>query len=141
SFMIDEPIMEHPADNGTMVINRKGKPSQTSCEVLEGFGRYSWAKFQIFTGRTHQIRVHMKFAGHPIVCDPLYGDGQPFFLSSVKRNFRLSKFQEEERPLINRLALHSSSLQFRDDNGKEYLLEAPLPKDLKAGLQQLRKLK
>src|SRR5690606_26285112 len=98
-------------------------------------------QFQIFTGRTHQIRVHMKHAGHPIVCDPLYGNGQPFFLSSIKKNFRLSKDEEEERPIINRLALHASSLQFTGEDGKEYLLEAPVPKDLKAALQQLRKLK
>lgn len=141
SLLIDEPIMEHPADNGTMVINRKGKPSQTASNLLEGFGKFSWMQFQIFTGRTHQIRVHMKHAGHPIVCDPLYGNGQPFFLSSIKKNFRLSKDEEEERPIINRLALHASSLQFTGEDGKEYVLEAPVPKDLKAALQQLRKLK
>lgn len=135
---IDEPIMEHPVTKGTMVVNKKGKPSITDFEVLETFRYYSWLQFQIHTGRTHQIRVHMKHAGHPIVCDELYGDGKPVFLSTLKKKFNLSKNEEEERPILARLALHSHQLQFTLQK-KEYTLEAPLPKDLKACLQQLRK--
>src|SRR5215469_428937 len=81
---IDSPIMEHPVKRGTMVVNRKGKESLTDYELLEDFGVYSWMQFQIYTGRTHQIRVHMKEIGHPIVHDDLYGDGKPIFLSSIK---------------------------------------------------------
>lgn len=60
-----------------MVVHRKGKESLTDYEMLEDFSIYSWMRFQIHTGRTHQIRVHAKNIGHPIVCDQLYGDGQP----------------------------------------------------------------
>src|ERR1700712_2844694 len=70
--IIDEPIAEHPSKNGTMQINPKGKASQTGFSVFESFGRYSLVTFQLFTGRTHQIRVHMKDFGHPLVCDPVY---------------------------------------------------------------------
>ena len=136
---IDMPMMEHPSKNGTMVTNRKGKAALTDYETLEKFGRYSWMQFSIHTGRTHQIRVHMKYLGNPILCDELYSNGKPLLLSSIKKNFKLSKDAEEETPLLNRLALHSAKLSFVDQKGKQHQLEAPLPKDLRAVLQQLRK--
>jgi 23S rRNA pseudouridine955/2504/2580 synthase/23S rRNA pseudouridine1911/1915/1917 synthase len=135
------PLMEHPALNGTMIVHRKGKESLTDYEVLEDFGIYSWVQFQIHTGRTHQIRVHMKETGHPVVCDGLYGDGKPVLVSSLKSKFKLSKDAEEEKPILNRLALHAFQLSFKDINGKMIELEAPLPKDLRATLQQLSKRK
>jgi 23S rRNA pseudouridine1911/1915/1917 synthase len=138
---VDAPIMEHPGKTTLMMANRKGKPSVTDYKVLEEFGLYSWVQFQIHTGRTHQIRVHAKYLGNSIVCDELYGDGQPVLLSSIKRKFKLSKNELEERPILNRLALHSSKLQFSDAEGNQYVLEAPLSKDLKAFLTQLRKNK
>ena len=138
---INDPIAEHPAQNGTMIIHRKGKESLTDYEVLEDFGIYSYMQFRIHTGRTHQIRVHMKNEGHPVVCDLLYGDGKPVLVSSLKSKFKLSKDAEEERPILNRLALHSYQLVFTDINGKITDLEAPLPKDIKALLQQLNKWK
>jgi 23S rRNA pseudouridine955/2504/2580 synthase/23S rRNA pseudouridine1911/1915/1917 synthase len=136
--VIDAPIAEHPS-KGVMVINKKGKPSTTTYEVVEDYGIYSFVKFRIHTGRTHQKRVHMKCVGHPIVCDELYGNGQPVLLSSFKKKYKLSKFDEEERPILNRLALHSYNLNFIDDSGMQHNLNADLPKDMKALLQQLRK--
>lgn len=141
SGSIDVPIMEHPVKKGTMVINRKGKEALTDYEVLEDFGIYAWTQFRIHTGRTHQIRIHMKNAGHPIVCDELYGDGKPVLLSSFKQKFKLSKNEEEERPILSRLALHALSLQFTDIAGIIIDLEASVPKDVRATLQQLEKRK
>ena len=138
---INAPIMEHPVKKGTMVINRKGREAITDYEVIESFGIYSLLQFRIYTGRTHQIRIHMKDIGHPIVYDELYGDGKPVLLSSFKKKFNLSKNLEEEKPIMNRLALHSLQLSFNDMNGKKIELEAELPKDLRAFLQQLRKWK
>jgi 23S rRNA pseudouridine955/2504/2580 synthase/23S rRNA pseudouridine1911/1915/1917 synthase len=138
---IDSPIMEHPVKKGLMVINRKGKESLTDYEILKDFGIYCWTRFQIYTGRTHQIRVHMKDFGHPIVCDELYGDAKPVFLSAIKHKFKLSKNVEEERPILNRLALHSWQLRFTGPGQKPFDFEAPVPKDLKAILQQLSKIK
>jgi 23S rRNA pseudouridine955/2504/2580 synthase/23S rRNA pseudouridine1911/1915/1917 synthase len=141
SGTIDEPIAEHPVKKGLMTVYKKGKESITEYEVLENFKLYSWMQFRILTGRTHQIRVHMKHLGHPIVCDELYGDAKPVFISSIKRKkFNLSKDAEEERPILSRLALHASQLKF-GLNSKTYELEAELPKDLRALLQQLRKNK
>lgn len=136
---IDVPIMEHPGKTTLMMAHKKGKQAITDYKVIEEFGLYSWVQFQIHTGRTHQIRLHAKYLGNSIVCDELYGDGQSVLLSSIKRKFKLSKNELEERPILNRLALHSSQLKFTDAEGNRHELEASLPKDLKALLQQLRK--
>ena len=136
---IEEPIMLHSSGNGKMLIHAKGKPSTTEFEVLEDFKRFSWVQFKILTGRTHQIRVHAQFISHSIVSDELYGDGKPVFISSLKKKYNLSKNEPDEKPILSRLALHSTSLKF-NLNDKKYFFEAPLPKDLKALLQQLRKL-
>jgi 23S rRNA pseudouridine1911/1915/1917 synthase len=138
---IDLPIAENMVTRGTMIINRRGKQSLTDYEVVQNFGSYSWMQFRIHTGRTHQIRVHMKDIGHPIVCDELYGDGKPVLLSSLKSKFKLSKAELEERPLLNRLALHAYKLGFTKMNGEKLELQADLHKDLKATLQQLTKWK
>jgi 23S rRNA pseudouridine955/2504/2580 synthase/23S rRNA pseudouridine1911/1915/1917 synthase len=136
---INEAIAEHPSLKGVMIISKKGKPSSTDYFMLEDFGIYSLVQFNIHSGRTHQIRVHMKFSGHPVACDPIYGDGKPILLSSFKKKYKLSLHEEAERPLVNRLALHSYRLIFKDAHGKLHTLEAPLPKDLRALLQQLKK--
>jgi len=138
SGIVELPILEHPAKNGSMVVHRKGKAASTGYELLEDFGKYAFVKFDLFTGRTHQIRVHMKETGHPILCDPLYGDGKPVFVSSLKKNYNHSGF-DEEKPILSRLALHAGRLSFTDQHGKLFTLEAEMPKDLRALLSQMRK--
>lgn len=141
SGRIEASIMEHPAQNGTMIVHRKGKEALTDYEVLADFGIYSLVQFRIHTGRTHQIRVHMKDLGYPIVCDPLYGDGKSLLLSAIKSKFKLSKNELEERPILGRLALHAFQLSLTDMDGQTVDLEAPLHKDMRATLQQLEKRK
>ena len=137
---IDAAIMEHPGKTTKMVTHIKGKTSLTDYEALESFRQYSWVQFRIHTGRTHRIRVHMQHIGHPIVCDEIYGDPKPILLSSLKKNFKLSRIAEEERPILARLALHSYRLRFTL-GGETFDLEAEVPKDLRALLAQLRKWK
>jgi len=136
---IDAPISEHSLQKGLMVVHRNGKPSVTDYEVMEEHRSFSLLQFQLHTGRTHQIRVHCKNIGHPLACDELYGDGKPILLSSIKRKYKLSKHDEDERPMLNRLALHAYRLKFTDMDGKDFDLIAELPKDIRAFLQQLKK--
>jgi 23S rRNA pseudouridine955/2504/2580 synthase/23S rRNA pseudouridine1911/1915/1917 synthase len=138
---IDAAIMEHPSKPGVMVVNKRGKAALTDYEVVDELTAYSLVRFRIHTGRTHQIRVHMQSLGHPICCDELYGDARPIFLSSIKRNYKLSRDAEHERPLLARLALHANILRFTDAAGTPHTFEAPLPKDMRALLQQLHKWK
>lgn len=135
---VDIAIAKHPGKATKMITNVKAKPSATDYEVLESFRTFSWMQFQIYTGRTHQIRVHMQHMGHPIVCDEIYGNGQPVFVSSIKRSYKLSKEVPEEKPILSRLALHSHKLIF-NLNRDHFKFEAEIPKDLRAILQQLRK--
>ncbi len=136
---IESAITEHPAIGGKMIIAKKGKPSITDYKVLEQWALYTLVQFQIHTGRTHQIRLHMQSIGHPLVCDELYGDGKPFMLSSIKRKFKLSDNDEAERPLLGRLALHAAALEFTKMDGTLLTIEAPLPKDIGATVKQLNK--
>jgi len=136
---IEKAIVEHPAIKGKMIVARKGKASITDYKVIEQWPLYSFVQFQIHTGRTHQIRVHMQSIGHPIVCDELYGDGMPFLLSGIKRKYKLSDKDEQERPLLSRLALHAQRLEFKAEDGETISVEAPLPKDIAACIKQLNK--
>ncbi|TAF53230.1 MAG: RluA family pseudouridine synthase [Sphingobacteriia bacterium] len=135
---IDVPLKEHPGKVTKMMTHAQGKASLTEYTTLKTFSQYSWLALQIHTGRMHQIRVHLQYLGHPIVADPLYGDGQPLLLSSLKKNFKLNHSAEAETPLLNRLALHAHRLCF-SYQGESFVVEAPLPKDLRASLQQLEK--
>lgn len=141
SGTLDAPIAEHPTKKGTMIIHRNGKSAHTEYTMIDRFPGYSLLQFRILTGRTHQIRIHARELGHPIVCDPIYGDGKPFLLSALKKKFNLSKKEEAERPLMGRLALHAHRICFRDLTGNRIELEAPLHKDMRAMLQQLRKFR
>ena len=136
---IEAPISEHPITKGKMVVTKKGKPSITDYRVSEQWPLYALVQFQIHTGRTHQIRVHMQSIGNPIVCDELYGDGKPFFLSAIKKKYKLSDKDETERPLLSRLGLHAYKIVFQKQNGQEVSAEATLPKDMLACVKQLNK--
>ncbi len=138
---INEKIAEHSYKPSTMIIHDRGKESVTDYEVIEEFKKFSLVQFQIHTGRTHQIRIHMKHIGHPLVCDAVYGDGMPILLSSLKKKFKLSKDADEETPILKRLALHAGKLIFKDMNNVPVELVADFPKDLRATIQQLSKLK
>jgi 23S rRNA pseudouridine955/2504/2580 synthase/23S rRNA pseudouridine1911/1915/1917 synthase len=91
------------------------------------------------TGKTHQIRVHLKSIGLPLAIDPLYNPTAPdgLFLSSFKKRYRKSR--EAERPLISRLTLHAEKLSFENLDGMKMELLAPLPRDFRAALNMLRK--
>lgn len=136
---INKPIGPSPSGTKMQVINN-GKSALTTYKVLEYFKNFSWVEVQIHTGRTHQIRVHFQYIGHPLAVDVLYGQRNGFYLSEIKRRrYNLAK-EKEERPLTNRSTLHAARLQLTHPRTKSPLnIEAPLPKDLSAILNQLRK--
>ena len=90
------------------------------------------------TGRTHQLRIHLAAAGAPILNDPFYGVPEiKLLLSALKRGY---KGREEEKPLIDRLALHASELTFKHPGTREPMtLKAPLPHEFEVALKYLRK--
>lgn len=72
--IVDAPIGRHPVDRKKMcVIDKNSKPARTEYNVLNVYGRYTLVKLNLFTGRTHQIRVHMAYIGHPVYGDDVYG--------------------------------------------------------------------
>jgi len=116
---------------------KNGKKSKTQFEVLEIFSGWMLLRCLPLIERAHQIRVHLRHAGFPIVGDGLYG-GKPLWLSRIKPNYRL-KPGKEERPLLSRVALHAESLELTHPVTTEPLtITADLPKDFKVALKYLR---
>ncbi|OFI47733.1 pseudouridine synthase [Floricoccus penangensis] len=71
--MIEAPIGRNPKDRKSQAVIASGKPAVTRFEVIERFDDYTLISLELETGRTHQIRVHMAYIGHPVAGDPLYG--------------------------------------------------------------------
>ena len=125
-----------------IIVFKKGKLSITDYKVLESYGtKYALVDVQILTGRTHQIRVHMKHISHPLMVDSKYGYAEEFKLSEIKKRKYNRSSDREERPLISRHTLHAHTLSFEHPSTGEYMtFEAPLPKDMKAVINQCRKV-
>lgn len=138
---IQARLAENPMRPGTMRVHPKGKEARSSYTVQERFRDFSVLEVELHTGRTHQIRVHCAYIGHPLLVDKVYGLRSGLLLSSVKRRkFKLSKSEDEERPFFSRLSLHAWKLEFTHPaDGRAMELEAPLTRDLNALLNQLRK--
>jgi RluA family pseudouridine synthase len=138
-FEVDAGLAPHPTKPGlTRVDEKRGKKSVTKFELVEKFNGYSFIKCNPVTGRTHQIRVHLRHAGLPIVGDSLY-DGSPLLLSKLKSSYRL-KDDREEKPLLNRVGLHAAELRLaHPETGAEVVITSPLPKDFQVSLKYLRR--
>ena len=137
-FEVNVKLAPHPVKIGLMRVDLKnGKKSKTRFEVQEKFDGWALLKCEPLIGRKHQIRVHLRHAGLPLVGDELYG-GKPLWLSRLKRDYRL-KPGREERPLIARAALHAEELSLAHPiTGAALTITAPWPKDLKVGVKYLR---
>lgn len=78
--VVDAPLARHRIDRKKMAVTENGREARTIYEVIENCGKYSHLRLTLETGRTHQIRVHMAYIGHPVAGDPVYGDGKPKWL-------------------------------------------------------------
>lgn len=138
--VIDTPISESQSRPGVMKVNRKhGKASTTGYRIDELFDGYAVAEAMPESGRLHQIRVHLASIGLPVMCDKVYGDGKPFFLSEVKVNYYSDG---EEKPLLSRTALHAASIAFSHPDRNEVMtFESELPKDMRSVINYLRKFR
>jgi 23S rRNA pseudouridine955/2504/2580 synthase/23S rRNA pseudouridine1911/1915/1917 synthase len=142
---IDAPLGRHPTDPLRMTVTKHGgRPARTAWKVEESFRGFALLRCFPKTGKTHQIRVHLKHIGLPLAIDPLYNPvrgGKPpgLMLSALKRDYRPTR-GEEERPLIARLTLHAHRLAFTNTSGERVTVEAELPKDFRVALNQLRRI-
>jgi 23S rRNA pseudouridine1911/1915/1917 synthase len=115
SGRIEAPIKRHPTRRKEMAVDPTGKPATSICKVLAFDGKLSLVEVQLITGRTHQIRVHLKHKGAPILGDPVYG--APAW----------NKKYEASRQM-----LHAHRLKFKHPiTGVLIDLQAPLPDDFK----------
>lgn len=141
---IDGPLCVNPNSKTRMTISEAhGRPARTDWRIEESFGDYQLVRAFPKTGKTHQIRVHLKSVGLPLAVDPLYNPPRPggvpgIFLSKFKRDYSPT-FGEEERPLIGRLTLHAEKLAFENLDGQRVELTCEPPKDFRATVNQLRK--
>ena len=116
---IHMPIARSTKDRKKMAVDAKGKDAITHFKVLKRYGKYTLLELKIDTGRTHQIRVHMSYIGHPVVGDMVYSNGK-------------NEFGVEGQ------MLHAKSLEFKHPvTNKEMHLEAELPKYFKKVLAKL----
>ncbi|KYZ77223.1 RNA pseudouridine synthase [Anaerosporomusa subterranea] len=119
--IINAPIGRHAIDRKKMAVTfTNSKKAITRFTVLERFNEYTFLECKLETGRTHQIRVHMAYIGHPVVGDPKYGPKQPHFH-------------------IQGQALHSTELAFfHPSTGERLTFTADMPQDMKVIISALR---
>jgi 23S rRNA pseudouridine1911/1915/1917 synthase len=121
SGVIDAPMGRDPRSRVRMAVRHRGKPARTTFRVVERFGHAALIECRLETGRTHQIRVHLQHIRHPLVGDTVYRRGTRHGIS------------------FPRQALHAAELTLTHPRSKQVMTwRAPLPRDLKRLLQDLR---
>lgn len=115
---IDAPIGRDPKNRQRMAVVSNGKPAITHFQVLRRFESYTLVECRLETGRTHQIRVHMKFIGHPVAGDPIYGPSKTLPIEGQ--------------------ALHAKVLGFTHPRtGEALYFDSPLPEDMQRLINML----
>ncbi|MCA6220487.1 23S rRNA pseudouridine(955/2504/2580) synthase RluC [Photorhabdus antumapuensis] len=125
--VVQAPLLKNILQSGERIVkvSNEGKPSETRFKVEERFANATLVKASPVTGRTHQIRVHAQYAGHPIAFDDRYGD--KVFDSQLSDTG------------LNRLFLHASALKFtHPSTGETLRLEAPMDEQLRYCIKTLR---
>ena len=118
---VDAPIARHPTDRKRMAVVAGGREAVTHWEVIARYPGYTHVRCRLETGRTHQIRVHMAYIGHPILGDTVYG-------------------AKKEVPGLTGQCLHAVGLRFLHPRTHEVMeLSCPLPEEVTRMLQKIRK--
>ncbi len=124
---IDVPVGRNPTDRLRMAALASGKPASSHFTILERYSGATLLEVELVTGRTHQIRVHMAFIGHPVVGDPVYNRKAGTFGGTGA--------------IVERQFLHASRLTFEvPSTGRRQMFEAPLPADLTSALRALARI-
>ena len=126
--IVDYPIGRHPKDRKKMAVIKdgSGREAVTHYRVLERFGGVSYLALELETGRTHQIRVHMSYTGHPLLGDEVYSPSR-------------CRFEQKHPKLFDGQALHAIKLTLtHPETGERMSFDAPLPENFKKALDLLR---
>ncbi len=127
---VNEPIGRHPIDRKKMAVLRNSESAReavTHYEVLGRYGNVSYLKLMLETGRTHQIRVHMSYIGHPLLGDEVYGQSK-------------TPFEKRHSALLSGQALHARRLSLTHPRtGARMTFECPLPQEFSKLLEILEK--
>ncbi len=127
-FTVDQPLLKSTLQGGERMVrvDPEGKASVSHFKRIDLLGGHSYTEVRIDTGRTHQIRVHSAHVGHPVAGDEKYGDKE------ANKSLKASG--------LKRLFLHAASLRFALKDGEQpYVLNAPLPDDLRLVIDRLTK--
>ena len=143
--VIDVPIGPYPSrvkglrEKMSVRHDELGKPAVTICRVRERYDNFTLVELELKTGRTHQIRVHLSFLGHPIVGDDMYGGHILKRAHLGLRNADLAEGESQDDILMDRQALHAALLGFRHPHTNEPLVfTAPLWPDMASLIHLLR---
>ena len=128
SGTVNAPIGRHPVDRKKMAVVAGGREAITHYEVIEEYPSFTYARFQLETGRTHQIRVHTSYIGHPIIGDEVYGGGKTIF-------------EKNNKALLDGQILHAKILSFPHPRTKEIVtFECELPDNFQKLLEKLKSM-
>ncbi len=131
---INEPIGRHPVHRQRMAVTRGGREAITEVNVVDRFSDLDYIRLATFTGRTHQIRVHLAHVAHPLLGDPVYGGRKRKGFATPKGRAQF----EQLLKLMPRHALHASEVSF-DHPGerRRVTFRSPLPPDMRGVLETL----
>lgn len=132
------PIGRHKTDRQRMAIRRDiGKEASSVYEVMERFRGYTMVKIMPKTGRTHQIRVHMRSIGHPVVADATYSNQDSLCISDLLQKER----ETDEIPIIERQALHAHKIEFfHPIQNRKMEFQVDIPPDISNLVKALREI-
>jgi 23S rRNA pseudouridine955/2504/2580 synthase len=127
ALLVSAPLYVQNRKGGErhVIVTDEGKPAETRFRLSRRFGEYSLMQCQPLSGRTHQVRVHARQQGHPLVVDERYGDEAANAAAKAAG--------------LKRLFLHAQSIAFPDESGNDLHFTAPLAEDLQAFLERLEK--